>query len=98
MDSEHVTTHFSPNADKKALITRYKNDPCTETHLRLIINHRQQFLLCCEDMVGNFNLGLFPMISLEKYWFGEKRLKIVKDLDKAGGRKKYSYCRTCPRV
>jgi len=98
MNNVHVTTHFSPNIDEKALIFTHRNSPCTETHRRLIINHRQQFLLCCEDVIGNFALGSFPDIGLEEYWYGTNRLRIVRNLDKPKGRWWHQYCRTCPRV
>jgi hypothetical protein len=44
-------------------------------------------------------IGLtIPEISIKDYWFGEKRTKIQSDLEQNGGRRKYSYCSTCPRT
>ncbi len=96
-DGKHIATHFSPKFDIETLIKEVINIPCTETRPRIIINHRQQYILCCEDVVGNFDLGMFPMISLEDYWYGKRHTRILENLDKPGGRKKYEYCRSCPR-
>jgi hypothetical protein len=65
--------------------------------MRVIINHKRQFLLCCDDVIGNFDLGTFPETSIKDYWFGEKHSQIVRDLKERGGRHKYEYCYTCPR-
>ena len=97
-EGPHIATHFSPKFDVAKLTEEVIDTPCTETRPRIIINHRQQYLLCCEDVVGNFTLGLFPMISLKDYWYGKKHTKLLMNLDKPGGRKKYEYCRICPRV
>lgn len=94
---EHIPTHFSPKFDLESLIEKYKNNPCSEPEMRVIINHRRQYLLCCDDVVGNFNLGTFPEIGIKDYWYGEQRLKIANDLKNSGGRLKYSYCSICPR-
>jgi len=94
--SWHIATHFSPKFDVKALAESHRGRACPEADIRVIINHRSQFLLCCDDFIGNFNLGYFPETSIKDYWFG-KRLTIAKDLREAGGRNKYSYCITCPR-
>lgn len=96
--SDHIATHFSPKFDIDALIMRNINHPCREPAIRVIINHRRQYLLCCEDVIGNFDLGTFPELSIKDYWFGEKRTKIQSDLEQNGGRRKHSYCSTCPRT
>ena len=95
--SDHIATHFSPGFDVVALAEENKFYPCREPQMRVVINHRRQFLLCCDDVVGNFDLGTFPETSIKDYWFGEKHSKIVKDLAGIGGRTKYDYCYTCPR-
>jgi len=83
----HELTHFSPN----------KNLPFSACSLnRLIINHKGQYLLCCDDVIGNFRLGSFPKTSLKDFWFGKKHLKIVNDI-LSGNRNKYHYCKICPR-
>lgn len=97
-NAEHFTTHYSPMPTLDALIETHRGDPCkTEPKLHLIINHRRQYLLCCDDVIGNFDLGTFPEIGIEDYWFGDKHTKILNDLDETGGRLLYSYCSTCPR-
>ncbi|MHA2219745.1 MAG: radical SAM/SPASM domain-containing protein [Candidatus Hodarchaeales archaeon] len=96
--SDHIATHFSPKFDVEALAKKHINHPCGEPRIRVIINHRRQFLLCCDDVIGNFDLGTFPETSIEEFWFGEKHMKIMNDLRHVGGRKKYSYCSTCPRI
>lgn len=96
--SDHIATHFSPNFDVKALANMHKNNACSEAEMRVIINHRRQYLLCCDDVVGNFDLGTFPEIGIEDFWFGEKHTEIAMDLRESGGRLKHSYCESCPRA
>ena len=96
--SEHIATHFSPKFDVKSMAEKYREHPCSnEPQIHLIINHRRQYLLCCEDVIGNFDLGYFPDISIEDYWFGKKHVGIIADLGAEGGRLKHEYCATCPR-
>ena len=97
-EHEHIATHFSPEFNVKKLAKQHRGNLCNEPVKRIIINHRQQFLLCCDDIVGNFNLGTFPKTSLEDYWFGKKHTQIAANLAKPGGRNKYKYCSICPRV
>lgn len=96
--SEHIPTHFSPKFNVKELAKKHIDHPCSEPQLRVIINHRQQYLLCCDDVIGNFDLGTFPELGIETFWFGKKRQQIMKDLMDIGGRRKYEYCSTCPRI
>lgn len=94
----HITTHFSPRPELQELINRYKGNPCSEPQRRVAINHAGNYLLCCDDMVGHFELGSFPELSIADYWFGEKHTQIVEDLKYDGGRLKYAHCSTCPRT
>jgi hypothetical protein len=96
-ESDHIATHFSPAFDVKALAEKHIDNPCGEPQVRVVINNQRQFLLCCDDVIGNFGLGTFPETSIKDYWFGEKHQKIVKDLMVSGGRRKHPYCATCPR-
>lgn len=89
----HGMVHFHPEGNVAAVV----DQPCHRT-TRLIINHRGQYLLCCDDMIGHFSLGVFPQVALEEYWNGQKRAEIVNTLSHPGGRKEFPYCRTCPRV
>ena len=95
--SDHIPTHFSPKFPVEELARRYIDNPCREPTIRVIINHRRQFLLCCDDVIGNFDLGTFPETSIKDYWFGEKRQKLENDLAHNGGRRKHEYCSSCPR-
>ena len=94
---QRIPTHFSPIFDVAGLSKLAENHPCSLPTERMIINHRGDMLLCCEDLVGNFDLGSIKTHSISDLWYGEKHQRIVKDLLVAGGRKKYSYCSTCPR-
>lgn len=87
---DHRIAHYNPNA------VAIPERPCRPVPRRLIINHAGEYLLCCEDLVGEFYLGKFPDLSLKEYWFGGKHERILQDLAAAGGRKKYPYCATCP--
>ncbi|MBE9478882.1 MAG: hypothetical protein IMY80_02870 [Chloroflexi bacterium] len=92
----HIATHFSPEFDVEKLSGQYRNNPCFEPARRIIINHEQRFLLCCEDIVGEFDLGTFPGTSIEE--FLERRTPIIDDLSTPGGRNKHKYCFICPRA
>lgn len=91
----HIATHFSPKFDVEELAEQHRDRPCFEPDKRIIINHQQQFLLCCDDLVGEFDLGTFPETSIGEFLLD--RSHIVRQLKKPYGRKKYPYCSTCPR-
>ena len=95
--SDHIPTHFSPKFDVESLARKHRGRTCTEAKIRVVINHRRQYLLCCDDVVGNFNLGTFPEISIAEYWYGEHHMKLVQNLERAGGRLLHNYCASCPR-
>jgi hypothetical protein len=95
--SEHIVTHFSPRPELQEMIDRHKYNPCTEVDRRIAINHRGDYLLCCDDMVGHFDLGSFPEISIKDYWFGKKHTDIAMNLHFPGGRLNYPHCSSCPR-
>ena len=93
--SAHIPTHFSPAFDVEGLAEKYKTHPCSEPSMRIIINHRGQYLLCCDDVIGNFGLGTYPEKSLEQQW--KEKMEIQSKLHVKGGRKWHSYCESCPR-
>lgn len=95
--SQHIPTHFSPLHDVINLADKNRNYPCYQPNLRLVINHKGQYLLCCEDLIGRFDLGKFPETSVEEFWFSKKRENIARLLSETGGRMFHSYCSTCPR-
>lgn len=90
----HMPTHFSPAFDLDAMLPIAQEHICSPR--RVIINHRRQYLLCCDDMIGNFNLGTFPEVGIEEYWHS-RRAEIAQDLSRVGGRRQHSYCMTCPK-
>lgn len=91
----HMTTHFSPLPNLSDLILEKQSLPCTLTN-NVIINHRRQYLLCCDDVTGNFGLGTYPEISIKEYWSG-KSAEIRATLANPGGRFSYDHCRICPK-
>jgi radical SAM protein with 4Fe4S-binding SPASM domain len=93
----HIATHFSPTFDVATLAKAHVEHPCSLPLERFILNHRGDMLLCCDDMIGNFDLGNVKDQTIHELWYGKKHQKIVKDLLRAGGRKKYAYCSNCPR-
>lgn len=93
----HIPTHFTPGFDLKALIKQKINEPCFEPTYRMVLNHRGQMMLCCDDLIGNFDLGTFPKQSIEELWFSPKHQEIYLALQQPGSRKNYAYCRNCPR-
>lgn len=95
--AEHLTTHFSPRPELDLRIKQVRGMACNETALHCILNHRGDYLLCCEDFLGHFDLGRFPEVSLKEYWFGERRTEIIAKLAEKGGRESYPYCQLCPR-
>lgn len=84
----HVLTHYGPD-------TTLRRIPCTLSS-RILVNHRGQLLLCCEDMLGLFGLGSFPETTLLQCWTSTKRDEIVRDVRVSNDRSKYPYCQTCP--
>jgi hypothetical protein len=94
--SEHIPTHFSPKFDVVALAKAHAGHPCIEPAMRLIINHRRQYLLCCDDMIGIFNLGTFPEVPLAEHWNGV-HAAIQARLAQPGGRAWHPHCLACPR-
>lgn len=91
-----IPTHFSPDYDVSLLAGRHAGHACIEPAMRAIINHRQQYLLCCEDVIGVYDLGRFPDVSLEEYWFGQHSV-IQAGLADTGGRSWHPHCLSCPR-
>ena len=95
--TDHIPTHFSPKFNVEGLAEQHRGRICAEAKIRVVINHRRQYLLCCDDVVGNFDLGTFPEINIADYWYGEKHTKLVQNLEQKGGRLLHDYCASCPR-
>lgn len=94
---EHMVTHYSPLVETSSLIKRHQTLPCNKPLQRLIINHRGEMLLCCDDMIGNFDLGNIHTSTIEELWYSDVHQKFVKELGKSGGRSIHQHCLTCPR-
>ncbi len=69
---------------------------CGEPIKRLIIHYDGNVAFCCEDMKNEFNLGNISNKSIKDIWFSKKHMKMVKDLQKKGGKKLYPLCSNCP--
>jgi radical SAM protein with 4Fe4S-binding SPASM domain len=93
----HMTTHFGPQPHLNRLIQSSVETPCFEVWRRMIISHKGEMLLCCDDMPGHFDLGNVFDSTLEQLWFSEKHQDIMWTLAKPGGRKNYAHCAGCPR-
>lgn len=94
--SEHIATHYSPKFDVVRLARENAGRPCGEPAMRVIINHRRQYLLCCDDVIGVFGLGTFPEVPLAEHWNGQ-HAAIQRQLAVAGGRSRHAHCMSCPR-
>lgn len=94
---DHIPTHFSPIFDADKLANEHRGHPCFEPQKRMIINHRGDMLLCCDDMIGNFHLGNIRDQSIEELWFSDRHQELLLGLQEAGERSRHPYCRSCPR-
>jgi len=74
----------------------FANAPCHRPLIRMLIQHDGTMCQCCEDTFGAFNLGNVYEYSIEKLWYSEKHVEVVKDLIN-GRREKYDLCRNCPQ-
>jgi hypothetical protein len=92
----HVATHYSPSYDVALLAKQRKDNLCLEPDQRLIINHKGDYLFCCECLISKFDLGEFTNISLWDYWNGKRKI-LAEFLKYPGGRVWNDYCYTCPR-
>lgn len=95
-EPHHTPTHFTPAYDLKTLISQAQGKSCSQPVVRVVINHRREYLLCCDDVIGNFDLGTYPEINIKDHWFG-KHKELADILAHPGGRHSLPYCMTCPR-
>lgn len=95
-DRPHEPTHFTPAYNLEKLITIAQKLSCDQPTIRLTINHRREYMLCCDDLIGNFQLGTYPEIGIEEYWNG-RHASIADVLAVPGGRAFHHYCMSCPR-
>lgn len=95
---DHMVTHFSPIHDVVQISRKYKDNPCHLPQVRMIVNHKGQMLLCCDDLTGHFNLGtIYDGKTIEELWYGDEHQEYVLALMKSGGRSIHPHCQSCPR-
>jgi radical SAM protein with 4Fe4S-binding SPASM domain len=80
----------------KRKMTILADKKCEEPSRRLIVHYDGNVAFCCEDMRNEFNLGNVHNKSIKEIWFSKRHIKMVRDVGKSGGRKKYSLCKNCP--
>jgi len=94
----HLVTHYSPDPRLSALVQEARALPCVQgCRFRMVVNHRGDMLLCCDDLVGHFDLGNVRDRTLEELWYNEKHQQMLLDLERPGGRSAYRHCSICPR-
>jgi radical SAM protein with 4Fe4S-binding SPASM domain len=93
----HVASHFSPIHPVAELTARYASHPCHEPTSRMIVNHRGDMLMCCQDVIGHFELGSVHETAVDKLWYSEKHQSFVRTLSKSGGRSVHPHCLSCPQ-
>lgn len=96
-EEQHMVTHFSPIGDLIQLGKKHQDLRCLRPLRRMIVNHRGQMLLCCDDMIGHYDLGTIHESSVEELWYGEKHQHLVRELMSPGGRAVHPHCLSCPR-
>lgn len=94
----HMATHCSPTFDVASLVRNHQSNPCHHPTVRMIVNHKGQMLLCCDDLTNNFDLGSVHESTVEELWFSEKHQNYVLSLSKRNGRSVHPHCMSCPRV
>ena len=96
-EDQHMVTHFSPIADVIQLGRQHQNNKCVRPLRRMIVNHRGDMLLCCDDLIGHYDLGSIHQSTIEELWYSEKHQHLVRELMNPGGRKVHPHCLNCPR-
>jgi len=95
-----ILTHYNPLVDDvEKIALSYSHLPCRRPLKRLIINHKGDMLMCCDDMTGKFGLGNINGSTVEELWYSEKHQRLVNALMHKDGRKVpgNEHCLTCPR-
>lgn len=95
--NDRMITHDCPFVDASAVAAQNVGRPCMHPLVRMIVNHRGEMLLCCDDLTNHFSLGSVFESSIEELWYSERHMSIVRTLSHAGGRTQYDHCRRCPR-
>jgi radical SAM protein with 4Fe4S-binding SPASM domain len=98
MITDHVASHFSPlHPEVEELAAKYASYPCYEPTIRMIVNHRGDMLMCCQDVIGHFELGSVHDASVEQLWYSKRHQAFVRALRKDGGRSAHPHCLSCPQ-
>ncbi len=92
-----IPTHYSPLYPVASLAKKHAAHACSEPIRRMVINHRGDMLMCCDDMTGHFDLGNVRDRSLEELWYSERHQDLVLALERPGGRAAHPHCLSCPR-
>lgn len=92
-----IPTHYTPLYPAASLARQHAGRPCSEPLRRMIVNHRGDMLMCCDDLLGHFGLGNVRDHTIEELWFGERHQDLVASLQQAGGRGVHPHCLSCPR-
>lgn len=94
---DHMITHYSPLADHVALAAAHCNNVCRHPLKRMIVNHKGDMLMCCDDLTGHFDLGNIRDHTIEELWYGDEHQRMVLALCQPGGRSVHPHCVSCPR-
>jgi radical SAM protein with 4Fe4S-binding SPASM domain len=92
----HRLSHYSPSRTLNAAIERFRTHPCYRHSRNFIVNHQGDCLMCCEEIVPQFDIGNVYRQPLADIWNGSRRQQIIRDLSQPGGRLKYAHCSICP--
>jgi radical SAM protein with 4Fe4S-binding SPASM domain len=93
---QHRLSHYSPSPELKGAIERFRLQPCYRHSRNFIVNHQGDCLMCCEEIVPQFDIGNVYRQPLADIWYGKRRQQLIRDLSRPGGRLKHSHCSICP--
>ena len=94
----HIYTHYSPVPGLTERVAEVRGNPCVyDAQERMIIDHRGEMHLCCDDIMGEWHLGNVADMTLDELWNSQQHLAILAALETPGGRARYPYCWECPR-
>lgn len=93
---KHRLSHYSPSNTLQEAIERLSLQPCFRRERNFIVNHQGDCLMCCEEIVTQFDIGNVYRQPLADIWHGSRRQQIIRDLGRPGGRLKYVHCSICP--
>ena len=82
----HVHLHLSPTS-------KYGSFRCFNVSRNMVINHRGDFLACCQEIIPHFDLGSAHDTPLADLWDAKRHLR--ERLLRHGGRMEHPYCAMC---